>query len=343
MMIEKKKYLSNKIIRRKLNNLISLDDKRLFQKDFFIKIEKSYIYNLDNHIILPDGRVQSLNYELIKDYLAYKSISNYVLLKKIILSLIHIYKVIFSKFSYKYINNKKEYFIIHNRNSEGFFHWMTDSLPKILFLKNKKNATVVLPKSLKRKFILDSLKKFKISYFFIEDDKKYMFKNLSYIGELYPSGSPRKEIIERLVRGIKKSKYNNNRIYISRNKSNKRKIINEKSVIKILKKYNFKIIYMEKLTLEQQIIIASSSKYILGLHGAGLTNMIWMKPYGTLIELRPEKNQFLNCYFNLSNLLNINYEYILCKKDNIYKSSNESDYYVNVNSMENKIKSILKK
>lgn len=343
MMIEKKKNLSNKIIRRKIDNLISVDDKRLFQKDLYIKIEKSYIYNLNNHIILPDGRLQSLNYDLIKDYLAYKSISNYILLKKIILLIKHIYKVIFFNFSCKHSVDDKEYYIIHNRNSDGFFHWITDSLPKVLFLKNIKNAVVVLPILLKKKFIVESLKKFKINYFFMDDNKKYMFKNLTYIGELYPSGSPRKEIIKKLVGKVKTSKYNNDRVYISRNKSNKRKIINEKSIIKVLKKYNFKIIYMEKLRLEQQIKVISSSKYIIGLHGAGLTNIIWMKPNSTLIELRPEKNQYLNCYFNLSNLLNINYEYIICKKINIYKSSNKSDYYASTESIEDKIQSILKR
>ena len=202
---------------------------------------------------------------------------------------------------------------------------------------------MVLPILLKKKFIVESLKKFKINYFFMDDNKKYMFKNLTYIGELYPSGSPRKEIIKKLVGRVKTSKYNNDRVYISRNKSNKRKIINEKSIIRVLKKYNFKIIYMEKLRLEQQIKVISSSKYIIGLHGAGLTNIIWMKPNSTLIELRPEKNQYLNCYFNLSNLLDINYEYIICKKINIYKSSNKSDYYASAKSIEDKIQSILKK
>ena len=344
MMIKKKKNLSNKIIRRKVNNLISKEDKQLFKKDLLTKTGESYIYNLDNSVILPDGKVQSLNYDLIKDYLAFKSISNYVLLKKIFLSLKYIYKIIFSNFGCKYIDDDKEYYIIYNRHSEGFFHWITDSLPKILFCKNKKkNSTIILPKSLKKKFIIESLKKFKINYFFMNNNTKYKFKNLTYIGELYPSGSPRKEVIKKLIGKIETSKYSNNRTYISRNKSNKRKIVNEKNLIKVLEKYNFKVVHMEKLTLERQIEIASSSKYIVGLHGAGITNLIWMKQGNSLLELRPEKNQYLNCYFNLSNLLNINYEYIICKKMNIYKSSNKADYYVNLDAFEKKIQSILKK
>ena len=99
------------------------------------------------------------------------------------------------------------------------------------------------------------------------------------------------------------------RIYISRNKSERRRIINEQSLIRLLKNYKFKILYSEKISFNKQLKIFSSAKYIIGLHGAGLTNLIWMKKRSYLLEMKPEKDLYLNCYYNLSSLLNINYHY----------------------------------
>ena len=97
------------------------------------------------------------------------------------------------------------------------------------------------------------------------------------------------------------------------------------------------------MSFEKQINIFSNAKYVVGLHGAGLSNIVWMKNKSNLIELRPEKDLYLNCYFNLSNLLNINYHYDICNKENFFQSSKYSNYNVNINSLEKKLNKILKK
>ena len=94
------------------------------------------------------------------------------------------------------------------------------------------------------------------------------------------------------------------------------KILNESEVINLLKKYNFKTIYAEKISFNNQIRLFSSTNYVVGLHGAGLSNIIWMKKKGNILEIRPEKDLYLNCYFNLASLLNIKYNYLICKKKN---------------------------
>jgi capsular polysaccharide biosynthesis protein len=134
----------------------------------------------------------------------------------------------------------------------------------------------------------------------------------------------------------------NNRIYISRNRSNRRKITNEKDLINVLKKYKFKIIYSEKISFEKQIKIFSNTKYILGLHGAGLSNLIWMKKKSYLIEIKPEIDLYLNCYFNLASLLNLNYHYLICKKKNMFVSSKNSNYEVDLSELKKRLDKIFK-
>ena len=148
-----------------------------------------------------------------------------------------------------------------------------------------------------------------------------------------------KKLREKLI--FKKS--NLNKIYVSRNKSQRRKISNEKELLAVLKNYNFKTLYLDNMSFEKQINIFSNAKYVVGLHGAGLSNIVWMKNKSNLIELRPEKDLYLNCYFNLSNLLNINYYYDICNKENFFQSSKYSNYNVNINSLKKKLNKILKK
>ena len=143
-MIIKKKILSNEII-KKNKNFINSKDTHLFYYDFINKIGKSYIYQIRDLSVLDDGKIFTFNYDLISDYLSFKSLSKFILIKKIILYLSYILKIFFKKIFYKNIHIPKKCIIVHDRNSLGYFHWITDILPKIIFAKkNYKNFIIIL-------------------------------------------------------------------------------------------------------------------------------------------------------------------------------------------------------
>ena len=75
-MILKKKILSNEFIKRSLANIKEID-KKLFLVDINKEIDKSYNYKFINCKILPDGKLYTLNQEIIKDYLSFNSISKF--------------------------------------------------------------------------------------------------------------------------------------------------------------------------------------------------------------------------------------------------------------------------
>ena len=338
-MILKKKILSNEFIKRSLANIKEID-KKLFLVDINKEIDKSYNYKFINCKILPDGKLYTLNQEIIKDYLSFNSISKFIFLKKIILSLNYFLKLFIQDVVLrrkKFLNNG---ILAHNRNSYGYYHWILDTLPKLIFFKKKnKSFQLILPKNLDIKFIKQSLNEFKINYIFLDKNKKYYIKNLTYLGELYPSGSPRPKILSYLR--DEKKRVKNLRIFISRNLSSRRKIVNEKKVFKILKKYNFKIVHCEKLSFLNQIKLFSSANFVIGLHGAGLANILWMKKNSHILELRPEKDLYLNSYFNLSQALNVKYDYLICRKNNKFRSSKYADYIIDEQLLKIKIKEII--
>lgn len=88
------------------------------------------------------------------------------------------------------------------------------------------------------------------------------------------------------------------RIYISRKSEKKRHILNEDDLLPLLKRYGFEYIEAQKLMLAEQIKLFSEAEWIMGPHGAGLSNLMWMKN-PKCIEIRPEK--YANeCFSHLS-------------------------------------------
>ncbi|HBT93785.1 MAG TPA: hypothetical protein DEB23_05950 [Chitinophagaceae bacterium] len=68
---------------------------------------------------------------------------------------------------------------------------------------------------------------------------------------------------------------NNLKLFINRKESSGRTIANFKDLEPILLKLHFTILYLEDLTVAEQIEIFSMAKIIVGIHGAGLTNFIF--------------------------------------------------------------------
>jgi hypothetical protein len=74
------------------------------------------------------------------------------------------------------------------------------------------------------------------------------------------------------------------KVYVSR-KNSSRSLHNETEIEDALKKIGFDIVYSEKLSIEQQINLFSNVSILISSHGAGLTNIAFMKPNTVLIEI----------------------------------------------------------
>lgn len=55
----------------------------------------------------------------------------------------------------------------------------------------------------------------------------------------------------------------------------------------------------------------SETKALGGLHGAGLTNMVFMPPGGHVLEVRFRGDAHNNCYFSLASAMEHGYWYVL--------------------------------
>jgi capsular polysaccharide biosynthesis protein len=206
--------------------------------------------------------------------------------------------------------------------SMGYFHWMCDFLPRLLLVENElKNSILLLPDNHSSSFVEDTLKVFQIENILKFPMTKYIkCKNAIVPGYVANSGDNNPEIMLKLRDKLfnfycnknDKKNYHEN-IYISRSKAKGRFIINEEEVEKTLSNYGFKTIHFEDYTFSEQIAIAYNAENLIGLHGANLTNIMFMREDTNVMELRRYDDDFNNYYFSLASSFNLNYYYQKCK------------------------------
>ncbi|WP_080239151.1 glycosyltransferase family 61 protein [Spirosoma rigui] len=73
------------------------------------------------------------------------------------------------------------------------------------------------------------------------------------------------------------------RLYISR--SGRRRVQNEPELIRLLEKYDIKVIRDEPRTIAEQVEMYQNASFIIGPHGASFSNILWCKPGTQLVEL----------------------------------------------------------
>jgi capsular polysaccharide biosynthesis protein len=105
------------------------------------------------------------------------------------------------------------------------------------------------------------------------------------------------------------------RIYIKRRAY--RKVINEKEILGILDKFNFKSIVLEVMPLKKQLEVFYNAKVIIAPHGAGLANLVFCKPGTTIIELFSPSFMEPH-YWLICRLLHLNYRLIVGKRENLH-------------------------
>jgi capsular polysaccharide biosynthesis protein len=190
-------------------------------------------------------------------------------------------------------------------------------------------------------FVASSLKAFGVKKFeFIGPDEVLECRSLLMPSHTAPSGHYNEEII-RGVRDVLLSSYGDSdqghKIYISRGSAQKRRIVNEDEVTKLLSKFGFETIRAEDLSFAEQVQICSRTHCIVSNYGAGLTNMLFMPEGGSVLELRHQADDINNCYFTLASALNLNYFLQTCRPSDDGPNPHIADLIVDVDELEHNL------
>jgi hypothetical protein len=231
--------------------------------------------------------------------------------------------------------------------SYGYFHWLTDALPRLFVVKDRLDDLVLLlPSRYKTlEFVQPSLKALGAQNVeFINDDEVLVCEKLIMPLHTAPSGNYHEETMKRLCAqllsfyGSHVSSDRVERIYISRSRAPKRRIINEEELAASLREFGFRTIHAEDHSFEEQVQIASTASHLISNHGAGLTNMLFMKPGGSVLELRHMADRVNNCYFALSSALGLNYYYQTSPSEPADEDSHTANLLVDIPTLVKNLK-----
>lgn len=138
--------------------------------------------------------------------------------------------------------------------------------------------------------------------------------------------------------GLDTSQYGK-KIYISRARARARHIINEDAVARLLSKAGFQTVYLEEMTVLEQVSLFANAKVIVAPHGSGLTNLVFCSSKTTVIELF-SPNYLRTDYWIISQQLELKHYYCLGEsfdcpplRNIMYQNSLTEDIFVNIDSL----------
>lgn len=131
---------------------------------------------------------------------------------------------------------------------------------------------------------------------------------------------------------VRNKKYR--KIFIDR-PSGRRGIANKDELLSLLREYNIKPIKLENFSFLEQVEIFNSAKLIVGIHGAGLSNLVYSQKGTKVVELF-QHDFGLPSFWYLANLMALDY-YCVGEKnpfeDEIIRKNKFNDLIVNLSDL----------
>ncbi len=203
-----------------------------------------------------------------------------------------------------FIENKKDYkvfdniYVLGSNAADNYYSNLIHFLPRIFFNKEK-NIKIAIHRNSSNKFrtLIDQIcnnQKINHTFLYLDDDF-YKFTNSQF-----PQFLNIKNSIDILKSFLKSSPANSleKKIYITRENSNYRRIVNEFDIVPILKKNGFKIINPHLYEITEQIKIFSEADTIISAHGSNLSNIVFCKPGTKIYEIIPKSNKDYELIFS---------------------------------------------
>jgi capsular polysaccharide biosynthesis protein len=231
----------------------------------------------------------------------------------------------------------KPYVRVHT-SYRGYYHWLLESVPKLLETQRSlPEFTLLLPASYTEAFYADTLRLLKItSIERLHPQIMYQVPDLALPTSTEAQGDYSAQKMREVkavflaAAGIGETPAVPTRLYISRRKAPRRKVLNESEVEQLLARYGFQCVCLEDFTFEDQLRLCASATVLVSMHGAGLSNMIFMPEHSTVVEFR-KFDDGLNYFFTgLGDTLGHHYHLLYCAAADEQQSVQDADLYVDI-------------
>jgi hypothetical protein len=232
--------------------------------------------------------------------------------------------------------------VLHDRWSvTNYFHWITESLVKLLLVRDRmeyNGVPVIIPEHA-APFVIQSIRLLDPNrpVVMMPSDKLAWVKRSVHVDYSRLSGTHDPEMVRRVADEVLRcaAPFNNkntefNALYVSRDDAKCRKITNEKEILSTLNQNKIQLVKLSGMDFIAQINLFRNCNLLIGPHGAGLTNGIFMPPESRVLEitsvgkLQPPALRY--CFYSLLSSLNLRYEPILAVSED--ENDPEADMYL---------------
>jgi capsular polysaccharide biosynthesis protein len=300
---EKRKELPPEIVNYSITKRFSKYFYRLIPPAYLLKLNKGIVLgNQTNLIISADG---TLSADLSREFGAYGG------------KPAHEFSIFSDKLNMPELNllvGKTA--VVSTQGCRNFHHWLYDSLPRIYLVMEAglfDEMDYFLISSNNQNFQKESLRLLKIPEGKIinplEGKCNFSAEEL-YVPSLpSPLGSVSPWVITFL-----RNLFNPNnekiagyeRIFISRKNVKTRHIVNHDEFLICMSTFSIKVVYPEDFSVSSFARIIAGSKFIISIHGSGLSNICFMSPGTTVVDILAPYHQDAY-YWQISNLCDSSY------------------------------------
>lgn len=202
----------------------------------------------------------------------------------------------------------------------NYYHWMCESLPRLsAFLKTNRTAKILLPPN-PPAFIQESLRQLfpDIQTKELRAGRLNLFQSLwvqDYLALNVPHPSVlfiREQMLNKVVNEVLTS--NPIKLGILRKGTLRRRIVNEVDYFSWCTENGIQLIDPGDYSFLEQVVLFSKANFLIAPHGAGETNMLFMRPNSIIIELNNETaSDATLCYLSLAGHLSFRFYYLPAK------------------------------
>ena len=206
---------------------------------------------------------------------------------------------------------------LRDTGEENYYHFYNDVLAKLFFLEEKLGLSLAVPLLISKRLYDRPYFQYFLAHPYLRDrqwvvqeeqyirsHRTYFCKPLTHTPQYYRRILEMVRPEDRIGTGPR-----DRRLFITRSPRRLRFIENNAELAGICQELGFEVLDFDELTLSEQIRAVGQARYVVGIHGAGLANILFRggRPMG-LLEIYPPATYFPFHYIMLANQLGYQYD-----------------------------------
>ena len=182
----------------------------------------------------------------------------------------------------------------------NYCHWLLDELPRLALLDDRPDTSLIVAKSSFkwRRECLDILRYYGDRIVVLDRDEALRAENL-LVPNTQEIWHPARKGSSRVLDWIRSSvgfealaelrpdseRVLPKRLYIGRGDASSRRLINEEGLLRVLRSAGFTSVTLSGLPVGEQFALFACADVIIGLHGAGLSNIVFCNQGTSVLEI----------------------------------------------------------